>query len=108
MGPGPTIDDLLAEARADFAARLPGKVDELLRLSSIGEWEGVRVGSHKLRGSAATYGFAALGALATTVEELLLGSACRPDVAARDRVCGLLKEARAEALRAASAGSGRR
>jgi HPt (histidine-containing phosphotransfer) domain-containing protein len=104
MGQAPTVDDLLAIARAEFAGRLPGKVAELDRLASIEAWQDLRVASHKLRGSAATYGFPALGALAATIEELLIAAGCQPDAGARERVGGAVAEARAEARRVASEG----
>jgi HPt (histidine-containing phosphotransfer) domain-containing protein len=103
MGQGPSVDELLAIARAEFAGRLPAKVAELEQLSAREAWQDLRVASHKLRGSAATYGFARLGATAATVEEVLIAAACQPDAVARDRVRGALIEARAEASRAARA-----
>jgi HPt (histidine-containing phosphotransfer) domain-containing protein len=104
MGQAPTVDDLLAQARAEFAGRLPAKVDELERLWSGLAWQDLRVASHKLRGSAATYGFAALGGAAAAIEDLLLAAACRPDEATCDRVRARLDEARVEASRAAREG----
>jgi HPt (histidine-containing phosphotransfer) domain-containing protein len=94
------LDAIVAQARAEFAGRLGGKVDDLDRLFSSGAWAELRVASHKLRGSAATYGFVALGALAGQVEDLLIEVSCSPDAAARDRVRATLVEARAEARRA--------
>lgn len=104
MGQGPSVDDLLAAARADFAARLPAKVEDLLHQASRDGWQGVRLGAHKLRGSAATYGFAALGATAAAIEECLLACACSPDAPTRDRIQAALREAHAEAARAALEG----
>jgi HPt (histidine-containing phosphotransfer) domain-containing protein len=101
MGQGPSVDDVLAIARAEFASRLPGKVDELARLHSSRAWKELRVAAHKLRGSAATYGFAALGTLAAEIEEILLASACAPDPPACERIRVTLGGAGLEAGRAA-------
>jgi HPt (histidine-containing phosphotransfer) domain-containing protein len=100
MAHAPSVDELMARARAEFAGRLPAKVEELERLSSSGAWQDLRRASHKLRGSAATYGFVALGSLAAAIEDLLLAASCMPDDAARERLGGALADARAEARRA--------
>ncbi len=97
------LDAIVAQARAEYTGRLGGKIDDLDRLFSSGAWTDLRVASHKLRGSAATYGFVELGALAGKVEDLLLEVSCNPDAAARDRVRALLAEARVEAQRASGA-----
>ena len=93
------LDEIVAKARAEFAGRLGGKVDDLERLLSSEAWADLRVASHKLRGSAATYGFVELGALAGKVEDLLIEASSSPDAAARDRLRATLAEARAEVRR---------
>ena len=100
MAPSTELDEIVAKARADFAGRLGGKIDDLDRLFSSAAWSDLRVASHKLRGSAATYGFVELGALAGKVEDLLIEASCNPDGAARDRLRDTLAEARAEVGRA--------
>jgi HPt (histidine-containing phosphotransfer) domain-containing protein len=102
MGQGAGVDELLALAQAEFAGRLPAKVSDLERLLSSGAWQELRVASHKLRGSAATYGFAALGSLAADIEETLLAAACNPDATARGRLGFAVDQARDEAQRVAS------
>ncbi len=97
----PTIQAMLAAARAEFGARLPSKVAEIDALVERAAWDDARRAVHKLRGSAATYGFAALGAAAATAEDLLIQSGGAPDEAARARLADLLRVARAEAERAA-------
>ena len=99
MDPTSALDEIVAQARAEFAGRLGGKVDDLDRLFASGAWGDLRVASHKLRGSAGTYGFVELGELAGKVEDLLLEVSCRPDPATRDRVRATLVEARAEVRR---------
>ncbi|SRR5258708_13663518 len=100
MADAPGVDELLAIARAEFAARLPRKVEDLAGKLADGAWADLRIGSHRLRGSAATYGFAALGTLAGAIEEILEASGGAPDADARRRVEVALAEARAEAKRA--------
>jgi CheY-like chemotaxis protein len=82
-------------AREAFKRRLPDKLDELGRLSATGAWESLRRLAHRLRGSAATYGFGGIGDQAATVEEVLLACQCQPDDAARERIRDALGKARA-------------
>lgn len=103
MAPTSELDEIVAQARAEFAGRLGGKVDDLERLLSSEAWADLRVAAHKLRGSAATYGFVELGALAGKVEDLLIEASCAPDAAARERVRATLAEARVEVRRASGA-----
>lgn len=100
MAPSTELDEIVATARAEFAGRLGGKIDDLDRLFASEAWADLRVASHKLRGSAATYGFVELGALAGQVEDLLIEASCSPDAAARHRVRATLAEARVEVRRA--------
>jgi HPt (histidine-containing phosphotransfer) domain-containing protein len=97
----PAIDDLLAAARADFASRLPARVAEIDDLAARATWDEARRAVHRLRGSSATYGFAAVGALAARIEDALLEARCAPDGEACARIAGWLGEARVEAERAA-------
>jgi HPt (histidine-containing phosphotransfer) domain-containing protein len=104
MAQGPGIDELLARARSEFALRLPAKVDELESLASRPAWPELRVAAHKLRGSAATYGFPALSSVAAGIEDLLLGVGCAPTPSDVERILAVLLEARAQAARAAREG----
>jgi HPt (histidine-containing phosphotransfer) domain-containing protein len=95
-----SIDALLAAAHSDFAASLPGKVEVIEGFVAGGAWAEARRAAHKLRGSAATYGFVALSACAAAIEEALL-EASVPGDEVRARVAERLVEARAEAALAA-------
>ncbi len=64
------VDALLAAARAEYASRLPSKLAALEELAARGAWDEARRAAHKLRGSAATYGFAAIGDAAAALEKL--------------------------------------
>jgi HPt (histidine-containing phosphotransfer) domain-containing protein len=99
------VDEMLAAARAEYAGRLVARVRDLDALAEKGAWSELRVLAHKLRGSAATYGFAALGALAASIEEVLIASGCAPDVAAVARIGEALAAARREADGAARGAS---
>jgi HPt (histidine-containing phosphotransfer) domain-containing protein len=100
----PSIDALLALARAEFAQRLPAKTAEIERLVSGSAWEEARRAAHKLRGSAATYGFPALSAAAAAIEDALLAAGGPPDAAVRVRVADVLRGACVEAERACREG----
>jgi len=100
----PSIDALLAAARASFAESLPAKAADIGALVARGVWEDARRAAHKLRGSAGTYGFVALGAAAGAIEELLIEAAGAPEGAARSRLDSLLTEALGEARRAGKEG----
>jgi HPt (histidine-containing phosphotransfer) domain-containing protein len=99
----PPVEALVAAARAQYAAALPGKVEALLALARAGSWEDLRRGAHRLRGSAATYGFPEVGARAGEVEEVLLVAAGPPSAEGRARLETALDGARAQAERAAGA-----
>jgi HPt (histidine-containing phosphotransfer) domain-containing protein len=96
------IDALLAGARAGYASRLVSKIAELSALVARGEWHQARRAAHKLRGSAATYGFADLGGAVGRIEDLLLAADGSPDDGVRTRIDGLLVGADAGARLAAS------
>jgi HPt (histidine-containing phosphotransfer) domain-containing protein len=93
------LEKLLAAARADFASRLADKVSELRDLASRGAWSEARRAAHKLRGSAATYGFAKIGAAAATMEDILIDASTSPNDDAKARFATALAEARIESER---------
>jgi HPt (histidine-containing phosphotransfer) domain-containing protein len=94
------FDALLRAARAEFAASLVPKADLLHALLARDEWrEGRRV-AHKLRGSAATYGFPAVSASASAIEDVLSVAEGAPDAAGRARLMASLGELREQAERA--------
>jgi HPt (histidine-containing phosphotransfer) domain-containing protein len=103
--PDPTVEQLLAEARAQFASSLPAKAAALQDHLARGAWEEARRAAHKLRGSAGTYGFAVLGAAAGEVEEALIAAASQPDTDAAARIADKARDARAEAERIAREGA---
>jgi HPt (histidine-containing phosphotransfer) domain-containing protein len=101
----PSVEALLAVARAEFAHRLPAKTAEIEKLVAEGTWDEARRASHKLRGSAATYGFPALSVAAGAIEDILLAAGGQPDDGARERVMDILRGACVEAERASRAGA---
>lgn len=103
--PDPTVEQMLAEARAQFAASLPAKAAALEEHLARGSWEEARRAAHKLRGSAGTYGFVALGAAAAEVEEALIAAGSRPEAAAAAHIGDKAREARVEAERIAKEGT---
>jgi HPt (histidine-containing phosphotransfer) domain-containing protein len=102
--PDSTVEQMLAEARAHFAASLPAKAVALEEQLARGAWEEARRSAHKLRGSAGTYGFAVLGAAAGEVEEALIAAGSQPDAVAAARIGEMARQARAEAERVANGG----
>jgi HPt (histidine-containing phosphotransfer) domain-containing protein len=98
----PSIDALLAAARVQFAASLPAKVQEMHALAASESWDTLRRAAHRLRGSAATYGYPALGALAAAVEEALIAAGGPPDAQARAAIDRSLADAGAAAQHAAA------
>jgi HPt (histidine-containing phosphotransfer) domain-containing protein len=103
--PDPTVEQMLAEARAQFAASLPAKAAALQEHLARGAWEDARRAAHKLRGSAGTYGFAALSAAASEVEEALIAAGSPPGADAAARIGDKAREARVEAERIAREGA---
>ena len=99
------IPAVLAEARAQFAASLPAKAAAIQEHLARGAWQEARRAAHKLRGSAGTYGFAALSAAASEMEEALIAAGSQPDAAAAARIGDKAREARAEAERIAGEGA---
>jgi len=96
----PAITALVEEARADFARSLRAKAATLEDLVARGAWVDARRASHKLRGSAGVYGFAALGAAAAALDDLMSGAGEAPDAAALAQIGDTLRHLRAEAERA--------
>jgi HPt (histidine-containing phosphotransfer) domain-containing protein len=99
-----SLEIQLAAARIEFGERLAQKVAEIDSLVSACSWEEVRRAAHRLRGSSATYGFAAIGGAFGEIEEILIAAASAPDAAARERVARLLRDAAALAERASREG----
>ena len=97
----PSIDELLALARAQFTSGVSARVSKLADHVSAGRWEDARRAAHKLRGAAATYAFTALGASAGAIEDALLEVRDQPGAEVQARIAALLAAVRAEAGRAA-------
>jgi HPt (histidine-containing phosphotransfer) domain-containing protein len=97
----PAIIALLAEARAQFATTLPAKIADLRSLLDRGAWDELRRAAHKLRGSTGTYGFMELSTATGDVEDALLEAGGVPGPEVKDRVERRVREATAEAERAA-------
>jgi HPt (histidine-containing phosphotransfer) domain-containing protein len=94
------VDALLATMRAEYASRLPAKLVALEDLAARGAWDELRRAAHKLRGSAATHGFAALGDAAAQLEGLTTGASGSDGPQVRASIEGALRSARAEIERA--------
>ena len=88
----PGIDAALVAMRAQFAEALPEKAANIAALLTRGAWDDARRAVHRLRGSAGTHGFAALGALAAAIEELLLSEPAGLSEETRQRVARLAGE----------------
>jgi HPt (histidine-containing phosphotransfer) domain-containing protein len=99
-----SIDELLALAKAQFASGLGARVAAIEGPVGRGAWQEARRAAHKLRGAAATYGFAALGASAGEIEDRLLEVRDAPGPELLPRIAELVATIRVEAARA-SAGS---
>lgn len=84
------IGDALAQIREDFAARLPGILEELERYFRIladapndaDALESIRSISHRLSGSAGTFGYSALGEAAGMLENCVCSVLSEPRSAA--------------------------
>ncbi len=66
----------LAELAVEYAAELPGLIDELARLVEAASADPAavpraRAAAHRLRGTAGSYGFVAIGEAAGSVEDAL-------------------------------------
>jgi HPt (histidine-containing phosphotransfer) domain-containing protein len=95
----PAIDAVLHEARVAFAQGLVARATDFEAMVAREAWADARRAAHRLRGSAGIYGFAALGAIAAALDELLHADHA-PDSSARARIHENLRELRAEAERA--------
>jgi HPt (histidine-containing phosphotransfer) domain-containing protein len=95
------VDALLAAARAEYASRLPSKVAAMEELAARGAWDETRRAAHKLRGSAATYGFAAIGDAAAALEKLAAEAASIDPAVVRGAIERALRSVRVEIERAA-------
>ncbi len=89
--------------QAQFASALPAKAAHIEGLLARGEWDEARRAAHRLRGSAGTYGFSALGAAAGEIEDLLLAAPAGPDEATRAKL-GVQTRDLADRARVASGG----
>jgi len=98
------VDALLAAARADYALRLPSKLAAIAELTARGAWEEARRAAHKLRGSAATYGFATIGDAAAALERLASEAPTLDPGSARGALDEALQRARIEVERATGGG----
>lgn len=96
----PAIEALIATARADFASGLVAKAAALEALVGRAAWDDARRAAHMLRGSAGVYGFAAVGAAAAAIDDVLSNVGRAPDTTAHDYIRAKLCELRAEAERA--------
>jgi HPt (histidine-containing phosphotransfer) domain-containing protein len=96
----PEVDALLAAARERYASRLPSKLAAIEALAARGAWDEAGREAHKLRGSAATYGFVALGDAAAAVERLAAEAGSLDPAHARVAVDAALALARSEVERA--------
>jgi HPt (histidine-containing phosphotransfer) domain-containing protein len=101
----PEIDALLAVARSDYALRAPARAAEIEALVRQDAWSEARRAAHKLRGSAATFGFAALGDVGAAIEELLIAADGAPDADVRARIAEMLRDVRSLADRIAKEGA---
>jgi HPt (histidine-containing phosphotransfer) domain-containing protein len=92
LEPDPSMDALLAVVRSEFAASLPAKAADIEAYIEHGAWSDARRAAHRLRGSAGTYGFAAVSTVAGAIEDLLLAVTGDPDADARARLAGHVRD----------------
>ena len=87
------VDDELAELVRDFVGGLPGKVDVLRDALAAADWKAFDTTTHKLVGTAGTYGLVEIFAAAEALE----GAALERDAAAAepllDRLAGTVERA---------------
>ena len=86
-----TEDDFWGPLRARFRSGLPARLEELGAALAAGDAEMAARHLHKLRGTAAGYGFAALAERATAAEEALRGGVPVADAPALAQVIELLR-----------------
>ncbi len=96
------LEALLAAAKADFASRIDDKLRELHELSKREAWAEARRAAHKLRGSAATYGFPKIGAAAGAMEDVLVEAGPAPSDDVRKAFASALAAAQSEPERLGS------
>jgi HPt (histidine-containing phosphotransfer) domain-containing protein len=87
-------DDLIA----DYRRRLPARIADMEAQAGREDWSNVCRAAHKLRGSAAVYGFPSVSHVAAELEELLMATDNTPSSADVRR---LLLDLRREIERAA-------
>jgi CheY-like chemotaxis protein len=100
----PSVDAELRELQEMFAASLPGKIDEMESAILLAQSDPARVPeakshAHRLRGSAGSYGFPAVGAAAGVIEDLL-AEACSAGGEQRPRLWDDVRRALASARNA--------
>ncbi len=98
------VDALLAAARAEYASRLPSKLAAIADLVARGAWDEARRAAHRLRGSAATYGLAAIGEAAAGLEQLTADAAAGARAAPPTALDEALHRVRSEIERATGVG----
>ena len=64
-------DPYLGEIIDQFVDAMPDRVDELHSRFAAEDWEGLRRAAHQLKGSAGSYGFAAVGQAAAKLEDAI-------------------------------------
>ncbi len=97
------VDAWLATARAEYASRLPSKLAAIEELASREAWDEARRAAHKLRGSAATYGFVAVGDAAAALEKLAAEATSADPAMVRGALERALQGVRVEVERVAGA-----
>jgi HPt (histidine-containing phosphotransfer) domain-containing protein len=85
-------DDLIA----DYRRRLPARIADIEAQAGREDWANVCRTVHKLRGSAAVYGFPAVSHFAAELEELLIANDNAPADAAKVEARRLLQDMRRE------------
>ncbi len=98
-----SVEEMLAQARADYTASLVTKADELGELSARGAWVELRRAAHRLHGSAGAYGFGEVSAAAGALEDALVEAGRTLDEAVRASVVGRVR-AVVDRIRSALAG----
>ncbi|MEX2120634.1 MAG: Hpt domain-containing protein [Pirellulales bacterium] len=59
----------LAEVVQMFVQEMPARIENLLRRYAGGDWDGLAVAAHQVKGSAGSYGFSAITPWAARVEK---------------------------------------
>ncbi|QJW85675.1 hypothetical protein HK414_27985 [Ramlibacter terrae] len=80
-----SLEDFLAQQRADYRASLPGRLQQLEAARAAGAWKETERCAHGIAGSAATFGLAELGDAARVLEEAIEQlHGAQPDPGARE------------------------